>query len=107
MNQRREGRAGALHRGLAGPGWFTGERRSGGRDGWRREGEGHCTLKDFFLRHTLKGLLWMDLDFFIVGLDWIGCYKFCFEFGLDEDLFSLTFCWIQTFGFWMPVHSQE
>ena len=90
--QRRGGCAGALHLGFAVPicgtpvrGGHVNQRRGGasrsapwrarrarmvhrraavgGRDGWRREGEGHCTLKDFFLRHTLKGLIWMDLDF--------------------------------------------
>ena len=61
-------------------------------------------------RGTACTLKRIDLDgfgFIIVGLDWIGCYKFCFEFGLDEDFFSRTFFWIPTFGFWLPVHSKE
>ena len=42
----------------------------GGWDGWRREGEGHCTLKDFFFETHAERI---DLDgfkfFVLVGLD--------------------------------------
>ncbi|KAG2622745.1 hypothetical protein PVAP13_3KG070646 [Panicum virgatum] len=87
--QRRGGRAGALHLGVAVPrcgtpvrGGHGNQRRGGaswsapsrarrarmvhrraavgGRDGWRREGEGHCMLKEFFFETHAERI---DLDF--------------------------------------------
>jgi len=63
-----EGR-GEPERSIAGSPGPDGSPASGGRDGWRREGEGHCTLKDFFFETHAERI---DLDgfgFFIVGLD--------------------------------------
>jgi len=62
-------------------GWVTGERPPGELEGKGMRGEGHAEKND------LDGF-----GFFVVGLNWIGRYKFCFEFGLDWVCFSWTFC---------------
>ena len=100
-----EGR-GEPERSIAGSPGPDGSPASGGRgSGWLEEGRGGALHAErfFFETHAER----IDLDgfgFFIVGLDATNSVL-----SLDwmRIFFSLTFCWIQTFGFWMPVHSQE